>query len=78
MDQETLKIPTKAGGPVECLGRMFPSDEARRAHYLKLLAEKLKDPEFRRIEGFPKGDDHTTASHLTRNSSTTANHSQRT
>ena len=33
--------------PVECLGQTFPSDEARREHYLKLLAEKLKDPEFR-------------------------------
>lgn len=44
-------------GPVECLGQTFPSDEARREHYLKLLAEKLKDPEFRKIEGFPVGSD---------------------
>ena len=44
-------------GPVECLGQTFPSDEARREHYLKLLAEKLKDPEFRKIEGFPLGSD---------------------
>jgi len=44
-------------GPVECLGQTFPSDEARREHYLKLLAEKLKDPEFRKIEGFPIGAD---------------------
>lgn len=44
-------------GPVECLGQTFPSDEARREHYLKLLAEKLKDPAFRRIEGFPIGSD---------------------
>jgi len=43
--------------PVECLGQTFPSDEARREHYLKLLAEKLKDPEFRKIEGFPVGSD---------------------
>ena len=35
-------------GPVECLGQTFPSDEARREHYLKLLAEKLKDPAFRK------------------------------
>ena len=53
MTQETLKIPTKNTGPVECLGQTFPSDEARREHYLKLLAQKLKDPEFRKIEGFP-------------------------
>ena len=44
-------------GPLECLGQMFPSDEARREHYLKLLAEKLKDPAFRKIEGFPIGSD---------------------
>lgn len=44
-------------GPVECLGQTFPSDEARREHYLKLLAEKLKDPEFRQIDGFPIGSD---------------------
>ncbi|MEB1846788.1 DNA methyltransferase [Xanthomonas campestris pv. campestris] len=44
-------------GPVECLGQTFPSDDARREHYLKLLAEKLKDPEFRKIEGFPQGTD---------------------
>lgn len=41
------------GGPVECLGQEFESDAARREHYLELLAEKLKDPEFRNIEGFP-------------------------
>ena len=44
-------------GPVECLGQTFPNDEARREHFSKLLAEKLKDPEFRKIEGFPKGTD---------------------
>ncbi|HGD1660441.1 DNA methyltransferase [Pseudomonas aeruginosa] len=44
-------------GPVECLGQTFPSDEARREHYLKLLAEKLKDPAFKRTEGFPVGSD---------------------
>ncbi|HKT30376.1 DNA methyltransferase [Dyella sp.] len=44
-------------GPVECLGQTFPSDEARHEHYLELLAEKLKDPDFRKIEGFPIGSD---------------------
>ncbi len=43
--------------PVECLGQTFPNDEARRAHYLGLLAEKLKDPAFRKQEGFPQGTD---------------------
>ncbi len=44
-------------GPVECLGQTFASDDARRAHFLKLLAEKLEDPAFRKQEGFPKGSD---------------------
>jgi DNA modification methylase len=57
MAQETLKLPTKTTNPVECLGKTFPSDEARREHYLKLLAQKLKDPDFRKIEGFPIGKD---------------------
>lgn len=43
--------------PVECMATTFPSDEARRDHYLELLAVKLKDPEFRKIEGFPLGTD---------------------
>lgn len=44
-------------GPVECLGMTFPNDEERRKHFLGLLREKLKDPEFRKIEGFPIGSD---------------------
>ena len=44
-------------GPVECLGQTYPNDTARREHFLKLLAEKLKDSEFRKIEGFPIGSD---------------------
>ena len=47
----------KKAGPIECLGQTFESDEARRAHFLGLLAEKLRDPEFRRTPGFPKGSD---------------------
>ncbi|MDY0042521.1 MAG: DNA methyltransferase, partial [Desulforhabdus sp.] len=46
-----------AAEPVECLGQIFENDSARRDHYLKLLAEKLKDPEFRKQEGFPQGTD---------------------
>jgi len=42
---------------VECLGTKFADDEARRAYFLERLREKLKDPAFRRIEGFPIGDD---------------------
>lgn len=44
-------------GPVECLGKTFANDQERRDYYLAILAEKLKDPEFRKIEGFPIGED---------------------
>lgn len=44
-------------GPVECLGQKFPSEQDRRQHFTKLLAEKLKDPTFRNVEGFPLGTD---------------------
>src|SRR5437016_754281 len=57
MSQDTLKLQTKPTGPVECLGKTFPSDETRREHYLKILAETLKDPQFRKIDGFPIGED---------------------
>jgi DNA modification methylase len=43
--------------PVECLGMTFPSDEARRAYFLARLREKLQDPEFRKIKGFPIAED---------------------
>ncbi len=43
--------------PVECLGMTFPNDDERRKHFLAILQEKLKDPEFRKIEGFPIGSD---------------------
>jgi hypothetical protein len=56
--QNSLNLPTAAAsGPVECLGRKFESDTARREHFLSLLSEKLKDPAFRSTEGFPVGDD---------------------
>ena len=57
MSQSDLDLAAKSTGPVECLGQQFPSEQARREHYLKLLAQKLKDPEFRKIEGFPIGKD---------------------
>jgi DNA modification methylase len=46
-----------AGGPVECLGMKFKNDDARREYFLGKLREKLKDPAFRKIEGFPIGKD---------------------
>jgi hypothetical protein len=42
---------------VECLGITFPSDDARREFYRKKLREKLRDPAFRKTEGFPVGND---------------------
>jgi len=45
------------GGPVTCLGMTFENDESRRAHFTDELREKLQDPEFRKIEGFPIGED---------------------
>lgn len=54
-EQLNLGRNAKGSGSVECLGQIFPSDQARREHYLKLLAEKLTDPEFRKQDGFPQG-----------------------
>lgn len=47
----------KNSGPVTCLGMTFENDEARRAHFTEELPKKLQDPEFRKIEGFPIGED---------------------
>jgi hypothetical protein len=46
-----------ASGPIECLGLTFLSEQARREHFSKLLAEKLRDPALRKTEGFPQGTD---------------------
>lgn len=51
------QIEEERNQPVECLGLSFANDEERRAHFLGILREKLKDPEFRKIEGFPIGTD---------------------
>lgn len=51
------KIEQEKNKPVECLGMTFPNDEARRIYFLEKLREKLKDPDFRKIEGFPIGSD---------------------
>jgi len=42
---------------VECLGMTFANDEARRAFFTEKLREKLKDSAFRKIDGFPIGED---------------------
>jgi hypothetical protein len=59
--QETLFDDSSANaadsGPVECLGMTFANDEERRAYFTEKLREKLQDPAFRQIEGFPIGED---------------------
>ena len=54
LEQEMME---KQKCQVECLGTTFPDDEKRRKYFLAKLREKLKDPEFRKIEGFPIGLD---------------------
>jgi hypothetical protein len=47
----------QSDGLVECLGVTFANDAERRAYFIERLHEKLRDPEFRTIEGFPIGSD---------------------
>ena len=47
----------QAEDPVECLGMTFENDEKRREYFLGKLREKLQEPEFRQIDGFPIGSD---------------------
>ena len=56
-NQFDMEPAAKPQGPVECLGMTFDNNEARREYFLKMLREKLNDPEFRKIEGFPIGED---------------------
>jgi len=51
------ELEPKANTPVECLGITFENDEKRREYFLEKLREKLKDQQFRKIEGFPMGSD---------------------
>ncbi len=52
-----VEYDTLQNDKVECLGMTFPNAEERRNHFLGILREKLKDPEFHKIEGFPIGSD---------------------
>lgn len=47
----------QSSGTVTCLGRTFANEQERRKYFSSLLAQKLKDPHFRKIEGFPDGSD---------------------
>ena len=42
---------------MEALGINFERGEARRADFLEALRASMRDPEFRKIEGFPLGED---------------------
>ena len=54
---ELLENEKKDHGQVECLGMIFPNEKERREYFLEKLRDKLLDPDFRRIEGFPIGSD---------------------
>ena len=56
-DHHAEKCGRARHGVVECLGMTFENDDARRAYFLGKLRERLRDPEFRKIEGFPIGSD---------------------
>jgi len=45
----------ESSGPVECFGMTFDSEDARRAHFLERLKEKL--PELRKRPDFPAAED---------------------
>jgi hypothetical protein len=49
--------PRENSGQVICLGMTFENDQERRIYFTEKLREKLQDPEFRKIEGFPIGSD---------------------
>ncbi len=51
------ELEDKTNTPVECLGMTFENDEKRREYFLEKLRGKLKEQEFRKIEGFPIGED---------------------
>ena len=51
---EELTVPD---GPDTCIGITFANDAQRRAFFTEKLREKLNNPEYRKIEGFPIGSD---------------------
>lgn len=54
----TLQQPQKLNeNLVRCLGLTFKDDKERRIYFLGKLKEKLLDPDFKKLEGFPIGKD---------------------
>src|SRR5262245_39008669 len=57
-DKSAEELAREAGdSAVECLGMTFGSDHARRQFFLEKLREKLGDPDFRKLPGFPRATD---------------------
>lgn len=54
---DQLDLGGKKRSAVKCFGMEFVNEDARREHFLKLLADKLKEPGFRSTPGFPDADD---------------------
>src|SRR5688500_6605857 len=54
---DLFKKPEQTSSKVECLGMTFENETARRAYFRDKLRERLQDPQFRQIEGFPLGSD---------------------
>lgn len=54
---ELFEEPKVQSSQVTCLGKTFKNEDERREHFTALLREKLKDPEFRKIDGFPLGEE---------------------
>jgi len=57
MFEKSYEEEVEENAQVECLGMTFKNDAVRREYFIGKLREKLKDPEFRKIEGFPIGED---------------------
>ncbi|WP_048159305.1 DNA methyltransferase [Methanosarcina sp. WWM596] len=57
LDFDNTQAATQRSSKLTCLGITFENEEERRNYFTEKLREKLQDPEFRKIEGFPIGSD---------------------
>lgn len=55
-DLALAKLVTSSPSWVECLGLTFANEQARRVYFADRLRERLLDPAFCNIDGFPIGD----------------------
>ena len=56
-EQMELLDEQRVKGKVEALGQTFASEAERREHFRDRLRERLEDPQFRALPGFPQGSD---------------------